>query len=75
MLAVSLLVLDYVLVAPNFIGVFFFGKHTILLALRIHAAGEVELSAGESGVLKKLIAKTCGTFRVRAWELPDPPAA
>ena len=31
MLAVSLLVLDYVLVAPNFLGTFFFGKLTIIL--------------------------------------------
>ena len=31
MLAVSLLVLDYVLVAPNFLGTFFFGKITIVL--------------------------------------------
>src|SRR3954468_6272134 len=30
-LAVSLLVLDYVLVAPNFLGAFFFGKLTIIL--------------------------------------------
>src|SRR4051812_17591783 len=30
-LAVSLLVLDYVLVAPNFLGTFFFGKLTIIL--------------------------------------------
>lgn len=30
-LAVSLLVLDYILVAPNVLGVFFFGKITILL--------------------------------------------
>src|SRR3954469_10793684 len=30
-LAVSLLVLDYVLVAPNFLGTFFFGKLTIVL--------------------------------------------
>jgi len=30
-LAVSLLVLDYVLLAPNFFGTFFFGKITILL--------------------------------------------
>jgi FlaA1/EpsC-like NDP-sugar epimerase len=30
-LAISLLVLDYVLVAPNMLGVFFFGKITILL--------------------------------------------
>jgi FlaA1/EpsC-like NDP-sugar epimerase len=30
-LAVSLLVLDYVLVAPNFLGTFFFGKITIAL--------------------------------------------
>ena len=30
-LAVSLLVLDYVLVAPNFYGTFFFGKITIVL--------------------------------------------
>ena len=30
-LAISLLVLDYVLVAPNFYGTFFFGKVTILL--------------------------------------------
>ena len=31
MLAVSLLVLDYILVAPNFYGTFFFGKITIVL--------------------------------------------
>jgi FlaA1/EpsC-like NDP-sugar epimerase len=31
MLAISLLVLDYVLVAPNFLGAFFFGKLTIIL--------------------------------------------
>jgi FlaA1/EpsC-like NDP-sugar epimerase len=30
-LAISLLVLDYVLVAPNFLGAFFFGKLTIIL--------------------------------------------
>jgi FlaA1/EpsC-like NDP-sugar epimerase len=30
-LAVSLLVLDYILVAPNFLGTFFFGKLTIIL--------------------------------------------
>jgi hypothetical protein len=30
-LAVSLLVLDYILVAPNFLGTFFFGKLTIVL--------------------------------------------
>ena len=30
-LAISLLVLDYVLVAPNFLGTFFFGKLTIVL--------------------------------------------
>ena len=30
-LAVSLLVLDYILVAPNFLGTFFFGKITIVL--------------------------------------------
>jgi O-antigen biosynthesis protein WbqV len=30
-LAVSLLVLDYILLAPNFLGTFFFGKVTILL--------------------------------------------
>ncbi|HEY2134516.1 MAG TPA: capsular biosynthesis protein, partial [Xanthobacteraceae bacterium] len=30
-LAITLLVIDYVLVAPNFIGTFFFGKITILL--------------------------------------------
>src|SRR3954452_7363096 len=30
-LAVSLLVLDYILVAPNFLGAFFFGKLTIIL--------------------------------------------
>src|ERR1700704_4922066 len=30
-LAVSLLVLDYILVAPNFFGTFFFGKLTIIL--------------------------------------------
>ena len=30
-MALSLLVLDYVLVAPNFYGTFFFGKVTILL--------------------------------------------
>src|SRR6476660_8103471 len=30
-LAISLLVLDYILVAPNFLGTFFFGKLTILL--------------------------------------------
>src|SRR5947199_6109788 len=30
-LTVSLLVLDYVLVAPNFLGTFFFGKLTIIL--------------------------------------------
>jgi FlaA1/EpsC-like NDP-sugar epimerase len=30
-LAISLLALDYVLVAPNFYGTFFFGKVTILL--------------------------------------------
>ena len=31
MLAVSLLVLDYILVAPNMLGEFFFGKITIAL--------------------------------------------
>ena len=30
-LAISLLVLDYILVAPNFLGTFFFGKLTIML--------------------------------------------
>ena len=30
-LAISLLVLDYILVAPNFLGTFFFGKLTIVL--------------------------------------------
>jgi O-antigen biosynthesis protein WbqV len=30
-LAISLLVLDYILVAPNFLGTFFFGKLTIIL--------------------------------------------
>src|SRR5215510_9639322 len=30
-LAMSLLVLDYILVAPNFLGTFFFGKRTIIL--------------------------------------------
>jgi len=30
-LALSLLVLDYILVAPNFLGTFFFGKITIVL--------------------------------------------
>ena len=37
-LAVSLLVLDYVLLAPNFYGTFFFGKITIALYLVIQMA-------------------------------------
>jgi FlaA1/EpsC-like NDP-sugar epimerase len=38
-LAVSLLVLDYVLVAPNFYGTFFFGKVTIALYFVIQTVG------------------------------------
>ncbi len=34
-LAISLVVLDYILVAPNFYGTFFFGKITIALYLVI----------------------------------------
>src|SRR5207247_1067541 len=41
-LAISLLVLDYVLVAPNFLGAFFFGKHKQRNRQDAHCAQDTE---------------------------------
>lgn len=46
------------------------------LALRIHGAGEVDLSAEEIALIKKLIAKAYLTLpSARAWQLLDPAPA